>query len=294
MPDDAKSPLKLDEAFLESVGLGGLPIEVRRSLLAQFLRTLETRVGRELSASLDEDEMAEFEGLMDSGDEVGAQEWLTANIPTYQATTRRLLAELTEEVRADAAAIRAAAEESTGRSNDADVARLVRDWLATDTWEQSFDFLRAHQQTLATQAGLDQVHAQADGLMDQVHAEILRLTASGIGIDGIEELVTDVDAATFLCCRALGTRRLELAAAFLRVSAALWQSSPGPAMQIALDLASEKGDEARQSCAAIAASDRGLAVSVADDLEAIAAQVADTGTALPNVSVCAGILRDSD
>lgn len=87
---------KLDDQFLQSIGLGVLPDVERQGMLAQMQKTLETNVGMEIYKNLQQHQLEEFEGFMPLNDENGqvitstetananAQRWLDANVPTYR------------------------------------------------------------------------------------------------------------------------------------------------------------------------------------------------------------------
>jgi hypothetical protein len=87
---------KLDDQFLQSIGLGVLPDAERQGMLVQMQKTLETNVGMEIYKNLQEHQLQEFEGFMPLNDENGqvitspevananAQRWLDANVPTYR------------------------------------------------------------------------------------------------------------------------------------------------------------------------------------------------------------------
>lgn len=128
----------LDETLLSRVGLASLP-DAERSSLLKFLRAeLELRVGSELSRGLSDAELEEFEAFMDrdmprvakwfsvhvpdfasdpiflrleaaapSGSspemllcEFGSLRWLELNCPGYRDVTRKVFAELVDELTA--------------------------------------------------------------------------------------------------------------------------------------------------------------------------------------------------
>ena len=108
-PDDDPGAM-LDDSFLEGTGLAGLPDPYRHALLKQVTQSLEERVGGRIAASLTDDQLQEFERLMESGDQEGALGWLQGNAPDYADITRQVMVELQDELRANAAEILAAAE----------------------------------------------------------------------------------------------------------------------------------------------------------------------------------------
>jgi hypothetical protein len=104
------TPLALDDAFLADVGLADLPADQRAELVAHIIDTLQERVGTRLAAGLTDAQLAEFERLMESGDQAAALTWLETNAPDYQTVTRSTLDELKTELRTNAHQILAAAQ----------------------------------------------------------------------------------------------------------------------------------------------------------------------------------------
>lgn len=136
---------KFDNRFLDSVGLADLPDSQKEAFLQYAQDQLEIRIGESMSESLNDDQLSEFEriidndpatlrGLLDSygdyqNDEVyqtlkrntGAQDgdanllsdyvtakWLSQNCPQYQQIIKDSLADLQNEIREQKDAILAA------------------------------------------------------------------------------------------------------------------------------------------------------------------------------------------
>ncbi len=57
---------KFDESFLESVGLTDLPEEQKKAFLEYAQDQLEIRIGEAMSENLSEDQLAEFERIIDN------------------------------------------------------------------------------------------------------------------------------------------------------------------------------------------------------------------------------------
>src|SRR5688500_14978909 len=89
---------QLDDAFLTSVGLSGMPDEQKEPFLEHLLETLELRVGTRLSDGMPEQQLAEFEKLIEARDEKGALSWLEANRPDYKQVVSEELERLKKEV----------------------------------------------------------------------------------------------------------------------------------------------------------------------------------------------------
>lgn len=136
---------KFDNRFLDSVGLADLPDSQKEAFLQYAQDQLEIRIGESMSESLNDDQLSEFEriidndpatiqGLLDSygdyqNDEVyqtlkrntGTQDgdanllsdyvtakWLNQNCPQYQQIIKDSLADLQDEIREQKDAILAA------------------------------------------------------------------------------------------------------------------------------------------------------------------------------------------
>lgn len=104
--------LKLDDNFLQEVGLGGLPQEEKTKLLAQVYETLETRVGMRLAGQMSDAQLREFEGFIDKKDEQGALKWLETNYPDYPKVVKEELEKLKGELKRDSDKITQSIKES--------------------------------------------------------------------------------------------------------------------------------------------------------------------------------------
>lgn len=104
---------KLDDDFLRELGLGALPDEEKKAMLAHVYETLQMRVGIKLTERMTDAQLDEFEGLLDGGDEPGALHWLESNFPNYKQVVAEELEKLRQEIAAAAPQIlQAAAEQS--------------------------------------------------------------------------------------------------------------------------------------------------------------------------------------
>lgn len=92
---------QLDNSFLESVGLSGMPDEQKAPFLEHLLEELEMRVGTRLSDGMSDDQLAEFEKLIEGRDEEGALSWLEAHRPDYKTVVSEELEKLKQEVSAN-------------------------------------------------------------------------------------------------------------------------------------------------------------------------------------------------
>ena len=66
---------QFDESFLDSVGLSGLPEEQKQTFLQYAQDQLEVRIGEKMSEGLSEEQLDEFERIIDN-DEATVKQWL--------------------------------------------------------------------------------------------------------------------------------------------------------------------------------------------------------------------------
>lgn len=92
--------LKLDDKLLEDVGLGSLSREDKDSLLAKLYDQLELRVGTVIAKQLTDEQLDEFEKLIDSEQQDKALAWLSANYPDYKQVVANQLKQLADELKA--------------------------------------------------------------------------------------------------------------------------------------------------------------------------------------------------
>ena len=91
--------IKLDDDFLAELGLAALSAEDKKEMLAQIYHTLEERVGMRLAQNMTDQQLQEFEQLMDANDEAGAFKWLQTNVPNYKEVVADELEKLKSEVK---------------------------------------------------------------------------------------------------------------------------------------------------------------------------------------------------
>lgn len=73
---------QLDENFLQDIGLNELPEVQKKPFLQHIYDELELRVGTKLSDGLNDDQLEEFESIIDRKDDVIIT-WLAKYIPEY-------------------------------------------------------------------------------------------------------------------------------------------------------------------------------------------------------------------
>lgn len=97
--------IKIDEDLLNSLGLGSLPVDDKNKMLAHIYETLELRVGMTLAKQMTDDQLDEFEALIDNDDQEGALKWLESNFPNYKQVVADELEKLKLEIKDQAAQI---------------------------------------------------------------------------------------------------------------------------------------------------------------------------------------------
>ena len=73
---------QLDDKFLEDIGLGQLPDDQKQAFLQHIYEELELRVGTKLSDGLSDQQLEEFEKIIDRDHSV-IDSWLAAHVQDY-------------------------------------------------------------------------------------------------------------------------------------------------------------------------------------------------------------------
>ena len=90
--------IKLDNQFLQDVGLGELPDADKKEMRRHIYEQLELRVGTRLASGMTDAQLDEFEALINNQDEAGALKWLETNFPNYKEVVADELEKLKAEV----------------------------------------------------------------------------------------------------------------------------------------------------------------------------------------------------
>lgn len=131
---------KFDDSFLESVGLGSMPAEQKEAFLQYAQDQLEVRIGEKMSEGLSDEQLDEFEKIIDNdqatldkwmagagdykndviyqklAENIGGSEqdvlndyvtakWLNQNCPQYQQIIQESIDALREEISANKEAL---------------------------------------------------------------------------------------------------------------------------------------------------------------------------------------------
>lgn len=75
---------QLDDKFLQDLGLDQLPEEQKQAFLQHIYEELELRVGTKLSDGLSDQQLDEFEAIIDRK-EGAVDDWLVRHAPNYQS-----------------------------------------------------------------------------------------------------------------------------------------------------------------------------------------------------------------
>jgi hypothetical protein len=73
---------RLDDQFLKDIGLDNLPEEQKKPFLQHIYSELELRVGTKLSDGLSDEQLEEFEKIIDR-DQEKVRSWLAEHAPNY-------------------------------------------------------------------------------------------------------------------------------------------------------------------------------------------------------------------
>jgi len=89
---------QLDDKFLQDLGLGSMPDDQKQAFLQHLYEELELRVGTRLSQGMTDEQLMEFEKLIDANDQQGALTWLETNRPNYKQVVAEELEKLKQEI----------------------------------------------------------------------------------------------------------------------------------------------------------------------------------------------------
>ena len=90
--------MKLDEVFLQEMGLTAMPEDPKQKFLAYIQEELEVRIGERIAKGLTEVQLNEFDMIEDINE---ATKWLEKNRPDYREIVNRTINEMKEEIRAN-------------------------------------------------------------------------------------------------------------------------------------------------------------------------------------------------
>lgn len=97
--------MKIDEQLLVELGLQELSDEAKASLLKHLVDQLELNVGTVIASQLSDEQIKEFEKLIDGNNQPQALAWLQQNYPGYKQVVQNELEKLKAELKSNASAI---------------------------------------------------------------------------------------------------------------------------------------------------------------------------------------------
>lgn len=90
--------MRIDEQFMEEVGLGAMAPDEKQAFMQHAEEELEVRVGQAVGADFTEEQMNEFDAITDLGQ---AAKWLDANAPNFRQVTERVYEKFKQELIAE-------------------------------------------------------------------------------------------------------------------------------------------------------------------------------------------------
>lgn len=90
--------MRVDEQFMEEVGLGAMPPDEKQAFMQHAEEELEVRVGQAVGADLTDEQMNEFDGITDLSQ---AAEWLNVHVPNFRQITEQVFQSFKQELIAE-------------------------------------------------------------------------------------------------------------------------------------------------------------------------------------------------
>ncbi len=90
--------MRVDDKFMEEVGLGNMPAEEKQAFMQHAEEELEVRVGQGVGASLTDEQMSEFEQIEDLS---MAADWLEQNAPNFREIVAKVYQAFKQEIIAE-------------------------------------------------------------------------------------------------------------------------------------------------------------------------------------------------
>lgn len=87
--------MRIDEEFMEEVGLGAMPEEEKKAFMQHAEEELEVRVGQGVGADLTDEQMREFDQITDLD---AAIDWLEQNAPNFRETVAHIYENFKQEL----------------------------------------------------------------------------------------------------------------------------------------------------------------------------------------------------
>lgn len=89
---------KIDDDFLVSLGLGSMSQSDREAFLDEVRGELKSRIGEELSKTLTDDQLEQFDELVKAEDRTAALRWLEQHCPSYEEVVASEIEHVRQEI----------------------------------------------------------------------------------------------------------------------------------------------------------------------------------------------------
>lgn len=90
--------MRIDDQFMEEVGLAEMPEDEKRAFMQHAEEELEVRVGQGIGVNLSDEQMQEFEQITDLDQ---AAIWLEQNAPDFRVVIARVYENFKQEILAE-------------------------------------------------------------------------------------------------------------------------------------------------------------------------------------------------
>lgn len=94
--------MRIDEAFMNEVGLGDMPAAEKQAFMDHAEEELEVRVGHAVGQGLTIQQLRDFEQLDEGGQAVA---WLRINVPNFREIAQNVMREFKNELISERAQI---------------------------------------------------------------------------------------------------------------------------------------------------------------------------------------------
>ena len=93
--------MKPDDNLLTGINLDQFSEADQQKIQEKLYRQLENQVGAKVESVVTDEQFAQFESVVDQGDEDKLDEWLEKNVPNYEQITSEILQQLKQEIAAN-------------------------------------------------------------------------------------------------------------------------------------------------------------------------------------------------
>ena len=92
--------MRIDENFMNELGLGDMPAAEKQDFMEQAEAELEVRIGRTIGLDLSDEQMNEFDQITDPDE---ATSWLKQNVPNFREVVQRVFRDFKAELKRELA-----------------------------------------------------------------------------------------------------------------------------------------------------------------------------------------------